>query len=54
MISLDGSRQVEEQLEEGKPATALSDLNHYTSRPATSQLKERTLAPLCAELLNAK
>ena len=35
MLSLDGSRQLEERLEEGKPATALSALNHYTSRPAT-------------------
>ena len=43
MLSLDGSRQVEERLEEGKPATALSALDHYTSRPATPQFKEMTL-----------
>ena len=43
MLSLDGSRQVEERLEEGKPATALSALDHYTSRPATSQFEEMTL-----------
>ena len=34
MLSLDGSRQVEERLEEGKPATALSALDHYISRPS--------------------
>ena len=43
MLSLDGSGQVGEQLEEGKPATALSALNHYTSRPATPQFEEMTL-----------
>ena len=43
MLSLDGSRQVEERLEEGKPATALSALDHYTSRPATPQFEEITL-----------
>ena len=43
MLSLDGSRQVEEQLEEGKPATALSALDHYISRPATPQFEEMTL-----------
>ena len=41
--SLDGSRQVEEQLEEGKPATALSALDHYTNRTATPQFEEMTL-----------
>ena len=43
MFSLDGSRQVEERLEEGKPATALSALDHYTGRPATPQFEEMTL-----------
>ena len=43
MLSLDGSRQVEERLEEGKPATALSALDHYTSRPAIPQFEEMTL-----------
>ena len=43
MLSLDASRQVEEQLKEGKPATALSALDHYTSRPATSQSEKMTL-----------
>ena len=43
MLSLDGSRQVEERLEEGKSATALSALDHYISRPATPQFEEMTL-----------
>ena len=43
MLSLDGSRQVEKQLEEGKPATSLSALDHYTSRPVTPQFEEMTL-----------
>ena len=43
MLSLDGSRQVEERLEEGKPATALSALHHYISRPATAHFEEMTL-----------
>ena len=46
MLSSDGSRQVEERLEEGKPATALSALDHYTSRPATPQFEEMDLSPL--------
>ena len=43
MLSLDGSRRVEEQLEEGKPAITLSTLDHYNSRPATPQFEEMTL-----------
>ena len=43
MLTLDGSRQVEEQLEEGKPTTALSALDHYISRSATPQFEEMTL-----------
>ena len=43
MLSLDGSRQVEERLEEGKPATAMSALDHYTGRPATPPFEEMTL-----------
>ena len=43
MLSLDGSRQVEKRLEEGKPTTALSALDHYTNRPATPQFEEVTL-----------
>ena len=43
LCSLDGSRQAEERLEEGKPATTLSALDHYTSRPVTPQFEEMTL-----------
>ena len=53
MLCLIGSIQVEEKLEEGKPATALSTLDHYTSRPATPHFEEMT-APFCAALLDAK
>ena len=47
MVSLDGSRQEEERLEEGKPATALSALDHYISRPATPQQTELLVAQFC-------
>ena len=30
-------------MEEGKPATALSALDHYISRPATPQFEEMTI-----------
>ena len=43
MLSLDGSRQVEERLEEGKPTTVLSALDHYIRRPVTPQFEEMTL-----------
>ena len=43
VLSLDGSRQVEEQLEEGKPATAVSTLDHYINRPGTQQFERMTL-----------
>ena len=35
VLSLDGSRAVQEQLDEGQPATALSILDNYIARPAT-------------------
>ena len=43
ILSLDGSRQVEEQLEEDKPATVTSALDHYINRPATPQFEDMTL-----------
>ena len=43
MLSLDRSRHVEEWLEEGKPTTALSALDHYTSRPNTPHFEKMTL-----------
>ena len=43
MLSLDGSRAVEDHLEEGQPATALSMLDHYIGRPTTPQFNDMTL-----------
>jgi len=43
MLSLDGSRAVEERLEEDQPATAPSALDHYITRPATPQFQDITL-----------
>ena len=38
MLSLDGSRAVEDRLDEDQPATALSALDHYVGCPTTPQL----------------
>ena len=35
VLSLDGSRAVQEKLDEGQTATALSILDNYIARPAT-------------------
>ena len=43
MLSLDGSRAVEDSLDEDQPATALSALDHYIGRPTTPQFNEMTL-----------
>ena len=43
MLSLDGSRAVEDCLDEDQPATALSALDHYIGRPTTPQFNEMTL-----------
>ena len=43
MLSLDGSRVVEDRLDEDQPATALSALDHYIGRPTTPQFNEMTL-----------
>ena len=43
ILSLDGSRQMEERLEEGQPATAPSPLDHYIGRPSTSLFEGMTL-----------
>ena len=43
MLSLDGSRAVEDHLDEDQPATALSALDHYIGRPTTPQFNEMTL-----------
>ena len=43
VLSLDGSRAVEEQLKEDQPATAPSALDHYVARPTTPQFHDITL-----------
>ena len=43
MLSLDGSRAVDEHLNKDQPATVLSALDHYVSRPATAQFQNMTL-----------
>ena len=43
VLSLDGSRAVGEHLCEDKPATVLSALDFYVSRPATAQFQSMTL-----------
>ena len=43
VLSLDGSRAVEEQLNEGQPATALSILDHYVARPTTPRFRDMKL-----------
>ena len=43
MLSLDGSRAVEQRLEEDHPATTPSTLDHYISRPVTPQFQNITL-----------
>ena len=42
-LSLDGSRQMQENLEEGQPATSLSSLDHYMKRPSTQIFESMTL-----------
>ena len=42
-LSLDGTRMVEERLDEDEPATVKSCLDHYLSRPATCQFESVTL-----------
>ena len=46
VLSLDGSRAVQEQLDEGQPATALSILDHYIARPATPRFQRMKLLQL--------
>ena len=43
ILSLDGSRQMEEHLEEGQPATGLSPLDHYIGRLSTPHFEGMTL-----------
>ena len=43
VLSLDGSRAVEERLEQDQPATVPSALDHYIARPATPQFEDMAL-----------
>ena len=43
VLSLDGSRAVDEHLDEHQPATVLSTLDHYISRPVTAQFQNMPL-----------
>lgn len=43
VLSLDGSRAVEEHLVEDQPATALSTLDHYVARPNSPVFRDMTL-----------
>ena len=43
ILSLDGSRAVEDHLEEGQRATALSIVDHYIGRPDSSHFNTMTL-----------
>ena len=43
VLSLDGTRMVEAQLEEDQPATVLSSLDHYLARPCLSPCYSFTL-----------
>ena len=43
ILSLDGSRAVEDHLEEGQRATALSIVDHYMGRPDSPQFNTMTL-----------
>ena len=43
ILSLDGSRAVEDHLEEGQRATALSIVDHYMERPNTPHFNSMTL-----------
>ena len=43
MLSLDGSRQLEDRLEENKSVTVNSQLDHYCARPSTPQFEDMTL-----------
>lgn len=42
-LSVDGSRQMQENLEEGQPATSLSPLDHHIKRPSTLLFENMTL-----------
>ena len=43
VLSMDGSRAVDESLDQNQPATLASLLDHYMSRPATNVFQDMTL-----------
>ena len=43
ILSLDGSRAIEDSLEEDKPATKLSIVDHYKARPESHTYEHITL-----------
>ena len=43
VLSLDGSREVDDNLEENKPVTVESQLDQYCARPDTGDFNKRTL-----------
>ena len=43
ILSLDGSRAIEDHLEEGQRATALSIVDHYMARPDSPHFNSMTL-----------
>ena len=43
VLSIDGSRAVEQQLHQGQPATAASTIDHYLARPSNEEFEQMTL-----------
>ena len=46
ILSLDGSREVDNKLDEGKVVTIDSYLDHYSARPATTEFQDLTICSL--------
>ena len=44
ILSLDGSREVDNKLDEGKVVTIDSYLDHYCAQPATAEFQELTIS----------
>ena len=54
VLSLDGSRAVEDRLQQEQRATALSIIDHYMQRPDSSQFNDITLFGVCQAVLYTK
>ena len=54
VLSLDGSRAVEDQLNEDQPATALSILDHYVAHPTTPRFRDMKLLQFARQYTMAK